>query len=109
MSRNQGVAIFEIAQRALRGKTAILRAVKGGDVDQVAALLRINADLSIPDKDTGRTPLHIAAEQGNSVIVRVLLDANADPSALDFRRKTPLHLAVVQRDIALMERQEHTL
>ena len=104
VNRNQGVAIFKIAQRALKGKTAIIRAVTAGDVDEVAALLRINADLSVPDKVTGQTPLHIAVEQDNPVLLKMLLDAGAYPSAFNVKsNKTPLHLAVETRNIALCE------
>lgn len=47
LNHNQRPTIFKIAQRKLRGKTAIIRAVKDGDMDQVAILLRIQADLSV--------------------------------------------------------------
>ena len=89
-------AIFRIAERTLRGKTAIIRAVSEGDVDKVAALLRINADLSVPDKSKGQTPLHIAVEKDNPVILKMLLEAGVDPfpNRWEYDLTGPLRLAI---------------
>ncbi|TQM80307.1 ankyrin repeat protein [Saccharothrix saharensis] len=40
-----------------------------------------------------RTPLHVAVQHGHVDVVRVFLDAGADPAALDAHRRTPLDLA----------------
>ncbi|MFE9745835.1 ankyrin repeat domain-containing protein [Saccharothrix saharensis] len=40
-----------------------------------------------------QTPLHVAVENGRADVVRVCLDAGADPAALDARGRTPLDLA----------------
>jgi len=40
-------SILKAAQRRIQGKVAILRAVKENDVDKVATLLKIDADLSV--------------------------------------------------------------
>ncbi len=40
------------------------------------------------------TPLHIAAQNGNAEIVKMLLDAGHDPTAPNAEGLTPLHLAV---------------
>ncbi len=42
----------------------------------------------------GTTPLHVAALRGDRNAVRVLLDAGADPNAVDERGCTPLHEAL---------------
>lgn len=42
----------------------------------------------------GTTPLHVAAIRGDRNAVRVLLDASADPNAVDEGGCTPLHEAL---------------
>ena len=42
----------------------------------------------------GNTPLHIAALDGWTEAVRVLLDAGADPNGVNARGHTPVHLAL---------------
>ena len=39
------------------------------------------------------TPLHFAAQYGNVELVKLLLEAKADPTAKEFRGKTPLDVA----------------
>ncbi|MBF2759492.1 MAG: ankyrin repeat domain-containing protein, partial [Ectothiorhodospiraceae bacterium AqS1] len=41
----------------------------------------------------GQTPLHLAAEAGNTAFVKSLLDAGEDPNAPNKNQSTPLHLA----------------
>lgn len=49
---------------------------------------------SEPDVDEfGRTPLHYAAADGDSVLVQRLIASGADVNALDVNRWTPLHFA----------------
>ena len=44
-----------------------------------------------------RTPLHVAAEEGEEVVVTFLLDKKADTNVADVDRNTPLDLAAEQR------------
>jgi len=63
-----------------------------GEVEMVRFLLERGAELSVPG-GVGRTPLHVAAYQGDPVIARLLLDAGADASVQDRDGWTPLGLA----------------
>ena len=40
-----------------------------------------------------RTPLHIGAIRGNIKVVRLLINAGANPNIKDFDQNTPLHYA----------------
>ena len=54
--------------------------------------------------DIGKTPLHFAADRGNTAIVDTLLAHGADVKAVDdFDRCTPLHWAAQQGHTAIVE------
>ena len=70
-------------------------------VKQVLALESI--DLTIKD-DSGKSPLHIAVLKNKSrdesaSIVHLFLAAHANVSAVDNNRQTPLHIAMLNKDI----------
>ena len=44
----------------------------------------------------GNTPLHVAAIQGDDIVVRILLDSGADVNAAGEHGYTPLHEAIEQ-------------
>ena len=46
-----------------------------------------------PKGQFGKTPLHVAAENGNLPIVRMIMDQIKDKNPLDQDEVTPLHLA----------------
>lgn len=59
----------------------------------VAALLNSgHASPNIPDFD-GRSPLHMAVDQQNAELVRMLLEFGANPNQADVEGATPLHEA----------------
>ena len=49
------------------------------------------------------TPLHVAAKRGNAAVFMALLDAGADPAALDIEGKTPLDHAREQNALQELE------
>ena len=64
--------------------------------DTVFLLISHGADVNIPDK-SGITPLHVAAELGNSEIcIHLLKEGNAQVNAQDQHGATPLHYASYQ-------------
>lgn len=51
----------------------------------------------------GHTPLHVAVEKGDKVLVRMLLEHNAKVNAMDSRNGwTPLFIAVANKDIKML-------
>ena len=71
----------------------LLDAARRGDVTAVRSALSDGANPNAAEGD-GLTALHIAAEQGNAQIVRILIDARANVEAkTKLGEYTPLHLA----------------
>ena len=80
----------------------LLRAASMGSPRAVEVLLRLGADPDAADQH-GRTALHIAAEEGNVELARLLVYHGANLNALDKNiLSTPLVWAVVhgRRDVA---------
>jgi ankyrin repeat protein len=46
----------------------------------------------------GLTPLHIAVAKGHFEVVKLLLTCGAKPWYVDYRNKTPMHIAIENRD-----------
>jgi len=110
------------------GNSALHAAAEGGSSEAVKLLLEAGATpkaqnlrineytsgqwLSHDSKETltpyDQTPLHIAAEQGDTEIAELLLAAGAEVNAVDFDGKTALHIALEDNDaemVALLLRQ----
>lgn len=78
---------------------AMIAATMSGDIDQVVAILAENsalANASAPIDRRRKTPLSIAAKQGNLTILKLLLsnEAETDPEITDYGWHTPLGEAV---------------
>ncbi len=75
-----------IKERLVEDKiSAILTACFHGDVAQVDALMTsTNGEITFSCKDSAeRTPLHVAASEGNEEVVKYLLEQKADPASKD--------------------------
>jgi ankyrin repeat protein len=58
-------------------------------------LLKHGADVRVQFGTSKSTPLHIAAEEGNSECTKLLLKAGALPNVKNSRGQTALHLAAL--------------
>ncbi|HEY5937381.1 MAG TPA: ankyrin repeat domain-containing protein [Kofleriaceae bacterium] len=85
-------ATFDLLFRTMRVIPARVLLISGHATRMRAMLARgVSPDAA---RDLlGRTALHLAAERGDLEIVKLLVEAGADPTALDHKRNTPRALA----------------
>lgn len=69
-------------------------AIHQGDINQIERHIRWGTDINQVDAD-GNRPLHVAAAQGEQVIVRMLLEAGAEIDAPDREGHSPLYVAIM--------------
>lgn len=54
--------------------------------------------------DMVQTPLHIAVNDGNAMLTRILLqEFRADADCVDYRNNTPLHYAVINSNLKIVK------
>lgn len=75
--------------------TYLYYAASFGLAEIVEALIRTDGDLNAPGSRFGGTALHAAVLRQHVRVMKLLLQAGADPSQADFNRITPLHTAAV--------------
>jgi ankyrin repeat protein len=94
-SRDSDSIMEMIKQRDQKWKINVfLTRVAQGDEENVSRMLN-SGDVHVAVTDElKRTPLHVAASEGCNAIVRMLLHAKADVSAVDAMLNTPLNDAV---------------
>jgi len=80
----------------------LIDAVKSGNPETVAALLKQKVDVNAAEAD-GTTALHWAAHGDNLPVMRLLLRAGANVNAVNRYGVSPLRLAVESGDVALAE------
>ena len=70
----------------------LLEAIRGGKTTEVKSLLHQGADpnAKIGDDEDYNTPIHAAAEAGNSEIMQILVATGADIESKDREGRTPL-------------------
>jgi len=73
---------------------ALVAAARAHSRKTTRLLLNSRADVCKADKSDGRTALHCWAEQGDSDLLNLLLDARASVQSQDARGRTPLAYAV---------------
>src|SRR5262245_51638927 len=72
-------------------------AAAGGDVGEIDRLVKRGVDLNARDGN-GRTPMMVAAFRQDDAAVRALIEAGADPNALDFQSYDVITIAAVLND-----------
>jgi ankyrin repeat protein len=84
----------DVNEQSQTGETAIAIAVRQGLVAEVQKLLRLGADVNLPDAQ-GRTPLHIATETDRTgTVVQMLLNAGSRVDDNNNLGQTALHIAL---------------
>jgi ankyrin repeat protein len=61
------------------------------------------AFVNTADEHTGNTALHMASANGHTEVVRLLLEAGADPAAQNEAGNTPLHWASMNQQVQCVE------
>ncbi|CAG8961847.1 hypothetical protein HYFRA_00014038 [Hymenoscyphus fraxineus] len=73
--------------------TALLFAVERGHEEAIEPLLRVKEEINIRGGEDSVTPLHVAAERGNTSLLSRLLENGADANLKDKFDRTPRMLA----------------
>uniref|UniRef100_A0A8C6V1J7 Nuclear factor of kappa light polypeptide gene enhancer in B-cells inhibitor, epsilon n=1 Tax=Neogobius melanostomus TaxID=47308 RepID=A0A8C6V1J7_9GOBI len=81
-----------------RGLACLHLAALYGQHEVMKLLRKKGAELNIQDGTSGKTPLHLAVELHDVVLVRMLLSWGANTDTFMFNGCTPLHLAVGRQD-----------
>ncbi len=69
-------------------------ALQRGDIDQIERHIFWKTDINKLEPN-GQTPLHIAAKQGQQIIIKLLLKHGADINSKDSKGKSPLYAAIM--------------
>jgi len=73
----------------------LYEAANGGNMEKVVSLLeKENINIDFTNQVDGKTLLHLAAEQGNLVLLALLIGKGANPCARDEQGRTPLNIAL---------------
>jgi hypothetical protein len=81
----------------------VLQACRWAREDTLRALLKHGCNPNGREVWRFETPLHVAAGQGNTKFVQILLDAGADPGIEGYGRITPLEHAIKRRQPSCIE------
>lgn len=79
-----------------KSQTALHWAAFGGHYRVASLLVEHSAKLDLRTEDTGTSPLHLAASEGNLDIVDLLLSARADVDVRQTTSETALQLSIFQ-------------
>lgn len=77
-------------------------AVHRGDINQIERHIHWGSDINAIDAD-GRTPLHVAARQGQTAVVNLLLKNGAEINVVDRQGYAALHDALLAKRIQIAD------
>ena len=90
---SDGADVNEVMTVGDENHTPIVHAVLSDKLRAAAALMKMGADATIRSHEGGFTPMHIAAEQGNGKILRLLIRYGVDTNEMHSDGLTPFHRA----------------
>ncbi|WP_051359856.1 ankyrin repeat domain-containing protein [Adhaeribacter aquaticus] len=73
-----------------------IEAVKSGNLEEVKSLLDNEPDIVNTKDNKGYTLLHLAAQEGNGDLIKLLLERGADINALTEDGQSPMEIAIKQ-------------
>jgi len=85
-----------------KGASSLHYAARYGSTEVLKFLLGLDIDLDVRTAD-GSTALHLAAEHGVFSAVKPLLDAGANPNLVNNHGKSPLEVAVANKNLEIVE------
>jgi ankyrin repeat protein len=80
-----------------------IKFVENGDTKNCKKLIKSYPSLVSATNDQGEEPMHIAVRQGNTKLVKFLVNKGASPHRLTITGKTPLRLAAEMNNLNLVE------
>ncbi|BBO60432.1 ankyrin repeat domain-containing protein [Mycoavidus sp. B2-EB] len=75
-------------------KQTLCRAIDRDDIQMVNALLKLRIDVNFQADKDKNTPAHLAAKTGNQEILKILLDAGANPNVKNAKDELVLKIAL---------------
>ncbi|XP_077477724.1 nuclear factor of kappa light polypeptide gene enhancer in B-cells inhibitor, alpha b [Stigmatopora argus] len=81
-----------------QGQNCLHLASIHGFLSMVESLVDLGADINAKEQRNGRGGLHLAVDQQNLPLVKLLLKKGADPNILTFGGHTPFHLTYGRND-----------
>lgn len=93
----------DINHRQRYGFTALLFAVSGGYPEIAELLIRRGADVHLNNNIFGTCPIHVAVNNGDTCITKLLLDSGSPLNPRSARSMTPLMIASARGQLDLVE------
>jgi ankyrin repeat protein len=87
----------------VEGLSGFLDAARNGDLAQVQSELERNPGLARASNDMGETALHQAAGGGHVTVLTALLDAGANPDAVQADGRRPINFALDRRSKSALQ------
>jgi ankyrin repeat protein len=97
-----GAHVHRFSRNPMRNQPLHACIALSQDVETVRLLIAQGADVNM-EQAAGYTPLHQAAASGNAELIRILLEAGANPASVCHQGKTPADYARERNHVAALE------